>query len=234
MQDPYGRTPLHVAATVGSLRTVDSIVSHEPNSANVIDIFGCTPLDNAIQKGNQAVVAVLESAGALCGDNAAMRQAHRKIIRWAASVRQCADANQVSIALSRMPEKELEQRAADVAVALRKFVQLNFASMNILVTAVLALTRSEGVASEENQLKLSSHGLAASFQELHEVLKAPSQEYSILDHFFVRTLAPNLVDALRATNRIVAEVRLPTLLLGGGQQMQPDRPLAVPCATREA
>lgn len=56
-----GLTALHIAADLGQLRIVTSLLSGASNTANVIDPDGNTPLDMAVKEGHQEVVETLVS-----------------------------------------------------------------------------------------------------------------------------------------------------------------------------
>jgi ankyrin repeat protein len=79
VQDPYGRTPLHVAATNGALRTCDGMVSTNTHGINCVDVFGTTALDNARSRGHSAVEALILAKGGLPSSDPRIAAEHDKV-----------------------------------------------------------------------------------------------------------------------------------------------------------
>lgn len=76
LQNPFGRTPLHVAATWGCVRTCDGIVEASIDGINRVDIFGQTALDCARAKRKDAAVAIILSKGGKSGDDPSLEEEH--------------------------------------------------------------------------------------------------------------------------------------------------------------
>lgn len=81
MQDPYGRTPLHVAAASNSIESTLLLINQKVN-LNVLDIFGHTPLDDARRQRHAAVISVLEASGALPGTDDSLKRSIRDVREW--------------------------------------------------------------------------------------------------------------------------------------------------------
>jgi ankyrin repeat protein len=81
LQDIHGRTPLHVAASSGATHTTVSIVHRQPSAAAAVDVHGDTPLDNAVNAGDDAAVAILRRAGAPRGSDEGMCATHERFWR---------------------------------------------------------------------------------------------------------------------------------------------------------
>jgi ankyrin repeat protein len=124
MQDAYGRTPLHVSATTGSLRYVDSIVQCQPSTVHAVDLWGNTPLDNAIQKDDTAAIAVLKRNGGLPGSHPDMQAKHAKVVEALKVQKAKSDRAWVSQALLNLPEEQVAKQLAAVMAAFQKFVQV--------------------------------------------------------------------------------------------------------------
>jgi ankyrin repeat protein len=125
MQDAYGRTPLHIAASTGSLRCVDSIVQCQPSTVHAIDVWGNTPLDNAIRKDDTAAIAVLKRTGGLPGSHPDMQAKHAKVVEALKVQKAKLDRARISQALLNLPEEQIAKQLAAVVVAFQKFVQVH-------------------------------------------------------------------------------------------------------------
>lgn len=63
----YDETPLHLAAERGDLQVVRSLFLRRDLNVNNTNYFGKTALDIALKNGNEAIVALLQSVGAVSG-----------------------------------------------------------------------------------------------------------------------------------------------------------------------
>jgi hypothetical protein len=133
MQDEYARTPLHVAAANKSLRTVDHIVSTSPAVARAVDIFGHTPLDDAITANHASCVAVLKEAGAPCGTDKELQGEHVAAVEHVELVSAELKVNWRDRIVDSLPEYKIANEIICVTAAVASFVEVSFSLLFCLV-----------------------------------------------------------------------------------------------------
>jgi ankyrin repeat protein len=124
LQDPEGRTPLHVAASRGALEATAAICRACAPFVSPVDAYGHTPLDNARQRGNDAIVALLLVNRAKSGSDSSLHAHHGAVCEWVANNRcQKLERRKMSV-MSSLPERKMAQCAQAVNKALREFAQV--------------------------------------------------------------------------------------------------------------
>lgn len=124
MQNNYGRTPLHVAATCGAVRTCDGIVEATTEGINRTDIFGTTALDNARAKKQDAVEAIILAKGGLPGDDPSLQSEKDALRDFVEKVRIADQKVRKMRVLEELPEYKIRLQAASVQLALKTFVEV--------------------------------------------------------------------------------------------------------------
>lgn len=127
VQDHFGRTPLHVAATCGSLRSVDCIVANSAESVNVLDMHMSSPLDNARAQRHQAVEALLLDCGAVSGLHPSLSEERRKVQEWQKGERARVRDTARRKALEGLPETRHCHEMMAVESVVLAFVQVRAA-----------------------------------------------------------------------------------------------------------
>jgi hypothetical protein len=90
-----------------------------------VDLWGNTALDNAIRKEDTAAMAVLKRAGGLTSSHPDVQAKHVKVVEEIKAQKAKADREQVSQALSSVPEEWVAKQLAAVVSAFQKFVQVH-------------------------------------------------------------------------------------------------------------
>lgn len=124
MQDPQGRTALHVAATCGSIEVVSVICKSCTADVNPVDAYGSTPLDNAKMVADVAVVALLQEAGGLCGSDASLASRFQETRAWIQQQETRQQEHRRNEIRSELPEEHQASTAAAIAQAQKEFVQV--------------------------------------------------------------------------------------------------------------
>lgn len=124
VQDPQGRTALHVAATCGAIEVVSILCKSNSANVNPVDAYASTPLDNANMVGDAAIAALLKEAGGLCGSAPILSSRLQETREW---IQQQGDRQQElrrAEILSDLPEQHQAAAAAAIAHLQREFVQV--------------------------------------------------------------------------------------------------------------
>jgi hypothetical protein len=125
LQDPYGRTPLHVAASSGSVRTCDGIVRATTTGINMVDVFGTTALDNGRNNTQEpAVYSLILSKGGLPGDDPRCEKEHEVVKEFAERQRLAYQEQRILKVLKELPEFKLRISLANVEAAFQKFMEV--------------------------------------------------------------------------------------------------------------
>lgn len=123
-QDPYGRTPLHIAASVGAVRTCDGIVTATTSGINRTDVFGTTALDNARSKNQAAVEAIILAKGGLSGDDPRIQKEHEAAREFVENNMKRDREKRKEAILETLPEFKTRHKLACVEAALQKFMEV--------------------------------------------------------------------------------------------------------------
>lgn len=124
MQDPQGRTALHVAATSGAIEVVSIICKFQPHGVNAVDAYGSTPLDNARMMQDTVIAALLEEAGAMRGTDASLHQQIHEVEEWVQKGNVEQQEKRRLEVLMALPEEQLAAAAVAVTQAQQEFVQV--------------------------------------------------------------------------------------------------------------
>jgi ankyrin repeat protein len=123
-QDPDGRTPLHVAASRGSIDAAAAICRACKPFVSPVDVYGATPLDNARQRGNDTIVALLLAERAKSGSDPRLRSEHEAIQEWVAKNKAEKLERRKLAILKTLPEHKMAQDANAVNSALQDFAKV--------------------------------------------------------------------------------------------------------------
>lgn len=126
MQDSYGRTSLHVAATWGCVRTCDGIVEASREGINRVDIFGQTALDCAREKKQDATVAIILSKGGLSGNHPSLQHEHEDTLTFFANNRIDEKNKRKQRVLQQLPEFKTRVTISAIQAALQSFMEVRF------------------------------------------------------------------------------------------------------------
>jgi hypothetical protein len=125
LQDVYGRTPLHVAASCGAVRTCDGIVSASTSGINMVDMFGQTALDAANNNKKQpAVKSLILTNGGLPGNDPSIRKEHEDVRVFAERQHHALKQGRTLKVLEELPEFKLRLEIACVEGAFQKFMEV--------------------------------------------------------------------------------------------------------------
>jgi hypothetical protein len=124
LQDPFGRTPLHVAASVGAVRTCDAIVTADTSGINMVDIFGTTALDNARSKKQAAVEAIVLAQGGLPGDDPRVEKEHKAVREYVERKHAVDRQQRRQRVLKELPEFQIRLNLSCVDASLQKFMEV--------------------------------------------------------------------------------------------------------------
>lgn len=122
LQDPDGRTALHVAASRGCLEVASTICRACGRRVNPVDVQGATPLDNARQQQCHSIVALLLECGGLPGSHPSCLAEHARVVEWARACQHARVTKRKEAILERLPERTMARTAAAINEALRDFV----------------------------------------------------------------------------------------------------------------
>lgn len=124
MQDSFGRTALHVAATCGAVETVSVMRKFEACDINPVDSFGHTPLDNAHMKNQRAIAALLEEAGALPGSDPSLAARAEEVREWMQTSEAERRTKRMEEVMASLPEEQAVQASTTAVQAQKQFVQV--------------------------------------------------------------------------------------------------------------
>ena len=124
LQDPYGRTPLHTAITCRALRTADALLHKQPELAHSVDVFGNSPLDNAIIQNYEVGIALIKRVGGLSGSDPKMAKVAQTTLAWQRTQREQREAKVLAHAMHQLPEYVLLEDLSAVEAALHNFVEV--------------------------------------------------------------------------------------------------------------
>jgi ankyrin repeat protein len=124
LQDSYGRTALHVAATCGSVEVVSMMCKFDACNLNPVDGFGYTRLDNARMKNQRAAAALLEEYGALPGSDPSLASAAEEVASWIHALDEERRTNRMREVLQSLPEEKAVRNSAAVVCLQKTFVQV--------------------------------------------------------------------------------------------------------------
>jgi hypothetical protein len=113
-----------VAATCGSVRTCDCILTMDPKGVNFVDLFGTTPLDNARSKKHPAAEALVAAAGGLPGSDVRVALEHERTLAWARNQRAATALQRRRLVQETLPETRLLHEAQAVHGALQRAVEV--------------------------------------------------------------------------------------------------------------
>lgn len=130
VQNPYGRTPLHIAASVGAVRTCDGIVAATTAGVNRTDMFGTTALDNARSKGQAAVEAIIIARGGLSGDDPRVQKEHEDVREFIETNNKHEMVRRKTRILDGLPEAKLRHTLLCVVSALQNFMEVCSSTAN--------------------------------------------------------------------------------------------------------
>lgn len=122
-QDLNGRTPLHVAASVGSLETCSVIAKHYGERINVVDCNGDTPLDNARMCRHAAIATLLETSGGRSGRDPLLARDAAATQAWVEQEYAKHDAGRRREVLAALPEHCMQLQLEAVNEAVERFIQ---------------------------------------------------------------------------------------------------------------
>jgi hypothetical protein len=89
-----------------------------------VDVYGKTPLDNARQKGNDAIAALLLVYRGKSGSDPGMHVHHETILKWVADREMQKLQRRKDSIMNSLPLRKMVQHASAVNTALRKFAQV--------------------------------------------------------------------------------------------------------------
>jgi ankyrin repeat protein len=113
-----------VAASRGSLEAAAAICRACKPFVNPVDVNGATPLDNARQRGHDAIVALLLTHRAKSGSDSSLQSDHDAIHEWAAKIKAEKLQLRKSAILRTLPESKMAKNARAVNTALQMFVKV--------------------------------------------------------------------------------------------------------------
>lgn len=129
LQDPYGRTALHVAATSNALEVVSMMCKVKSIDINPVDGYGCTPLDNARMTRSAPIAALLERAGAKPGRDESLVSKAQEVKEWVGRNARSQQQLHLDTVQTKFPEQEQAAHAATAVQHQTEFVHVCFKFM---------------------------------------------------------------------------------------------------------
>ena len=93
-------------------------------SVNPVDVFGCTPLDNALQQKHKAIVALLEKQGGKLGSDVTLQTRRHMALTWSKGQAETRASDRCETILQTMPERVTANTASAVCASLCSFLQV--------------------------------------------------------------------------------------------------------------
>lgn len=110
--------------TSKALRTADALVQSQPELVHSVDIFGETPLDNAVKSKYDVGVALLKRVGGLSGGDPQMADLANETLVWYQRECEKRQASVLKEAVRQLPEQKVSDELYAVEGGLRQFMQV--------------------------------------------------------------------------------------------------------------
>ena len=123
-----GRTVAHVAATCGCLETCALLARSYQARLNLVDVFGDTPFDNAVARGEDAIASLLKRVGVLSGADPALAGYQDKACERQRDLLQALRLHRKEGVLANLPEEQIAESMKLVVQAFRLFSEVWFTS----------------------------------------------------------------------------------------------------------
>ena len=124
-----GRTVAHVAASCGCLETCALLARSYKARLNLVDVFGDTPVDNAVSRGEDAIAALLRRVGVLSGADPALAGLREKAHKRQDTVLEVLQRSRTEAILAGLPEERAVESMKLVVQAFKTFSEVRLVGM---------------------------------------------------------------------------------------------------------